>query len=439
MTVRVGVVGTGMIGRDHVLRLSNVLAGAEVVAVTDVDPDNAAAAVADLPRAVVHPDGQALVDAPDVDAVIVASWGPTHEEYVLACLAAGKPVFCEKPLATSQEACRRILDAEVAVGRRLVQVGFMRRYDPAYRAMKDVVTSGAIGAPLLVHSRHRNPSVPSHYVREMAITDSAVHDFDIVRWLLDEDFVSATVLAPSAQPARHRPPGPAAHHPAHRQRRAGGRGDVGQQQVRLRRRRGGRGGGRHRRPGRHQPGGRAPRGWVRGRGAGGLARAVRARVRRRAAGLGGRAGRRARCDRAELLGRLRSRRRVRRRRGGPAHRRHGGVPARPAHRRSTPTGRADDRSRGPRGPDRGAGRCRPVPGAARPARRRPHVREVPRRHGDQRGRRGGPAGSPDRGAHQGRRRRVRRLRPDRAGRLRRRPQRTSARPPTCTRRSCSAS
>ena len=196
MTVRVGVVGTGMIGRDHVLRLSNVLAGAEVVAVTDVDPVNAAAAVADLPRAVVHPDGQALVDAPDVDAVIVASWGPTHEEYVLACLTAGKPVFCEKPLATSQEACRRILDAEVAVGQRLVQVGFMRRYDPAYRAMKDVVTSGAIGAPLLVHSRHRNPSVPSHYVREMAITDSAVHDFDIVRWLLDEDFVSATVLAP---------------------------------------------------------------------------------------------------------------------------------------------------------------------------------------------------------------------------------------------------
>jgi myo-inositol 2-dehydrogenase/D-chiro-inositol 1-dehydrogenase len=196
MTVRVGVVGTGMIGRDHVLRLSNVLAGAEVVAVTDVDPVNASAAVADLPRAVVHPDGQALVAAPDVDAVIVASWGPSHEEYVLACLAAGKPVFCEKPLATSQEACRRILDAEVAGGRRLVQVGFMRRYDPAYRAMKDVVTSGAIGAPLLVHSRHRNPSVPSHYEREMAITDSAVHDFDIVRWLLDEDLVSATVLTP---------------------------------------------------------------------------------------------------------------------------------------------------------------------------------------------------------------------------------------------------
>jgi myo-inositol 2-dehydrogenase/D-chiro-inositol 1-dehydrogenase len=105
-------------------------------------------------------------------------------------------VFCEKPLATTQEACSRIIDAEVALGRRLVQVGYMRRYDPAYQAMKAVIDSGDIGAPLLVHSRHRNPSVPDHYTREMAITDTAVHDFDTVRWLLGEEFVAATVLTP---------------------------------------------------------------------------------------------------------------------------------------------------------------------------------------------------------------------------------------------------
>ncbi len=109
---------------------------------------------------------------------------------------AGKPVFCEKPLATTEEACSRIIDAEVEAGRRLVQVGFMRRYDAAYRAMKQVVDSGDIGSPLLVHSRHRNPSVPEHYTREMAITDTAVHDFDTVRWLLGEELVSATVLTP---------------------------------------------------------------------------------------------------------------------------------------------------------------------------------------------------------------------------------------------------
>ena len=71
-----------------------------------------------------------------MDAVLVASWGAAHEEQVLAAIAAGKPVFCEKPLAPSSAACLRIMDAEVAAGRRLVQVGFMRRYDAGYLAMK---------------------------------------------------------------------------------------------------------------------------------------------------------------------------------------------------------------------------------------------------------------------------------------------------------------
>jgi myo-inositol 2-dehydrogenase / D-chiro-inositol 1-dehydrogenase len=197
MTVRVGVIGVGMIGQDHIRRLTTVLAGSRVVAVTDVDGARAGEVAQALPEpARVHATGQDLVDDPDVDAVIVASWGPTHEEYVLACLAAGRPVFCEKPLATTEEACRRIIDAEVGVGRRLVQVGYMRRYDPAYRALKAVVDSGAIGAPLMFHSTHRNPSVPGHYTREMAITDTAVHDVDTARWLLGEEIVAATVITP---------------------------------------------------------------------------------------------------------------------------------------------------------------------------------------------------------------------------------------------------
>jgi len=196
VSVNVGVIGVGMIGKDHIRRLTTVLAGAGVTAVTDVNLDEAKRVADTVPGARAHTTGQELIADDAVDAVVVCSWGPTHEEYVLAAIEAGKPVFCEKPLATTQEACRRIIDAEVAFGRRLVQVGYMRRYDEAYRALKAVVDKGDIGAPLMMHCTHRNPSVPGHYTREMAITDTAVHEIDMVRWMFDEEIVAARVLKP---------------------------------------------------------------------------------------------------------------------------------------------------------------------------------------------------------------------------------------------------
>jgi myo-inositol 2-dehydrogenase / D-chiro-inositol 1-dehydrogenase len=197
MTVRIGLIGTGMIGADHVRRLTYVLAGSQVVAVSDVDAARAAEVAGALPvPARVHATGREVIADPDVDAVVVASWGGSHEEYVVASIAAGKPVFCEKPLADTAAACRRIVDAEVTAGRRLVQVGFMRRYDPAYRAMKEVVASGVIGTPLMMHCTHRNASVPAHYTRANAINDTAVHEVDLVRWLFEEEIVGVRVLVP---------------------------------------------------------------------------------------------------------------------------------------------------------------------------------------------------------------------------------------------------
>ncbi|MBM2622609.1 Gfo/Idh/MocA family oxidoreductase [Actinoplanes sp. LDG1-06] len=193
--LRVGVIGTGMIGQDHIRRMTSVLAGVTVTAVADVNVDTAAA-VGSSVGARVHESGESLILDPSVDAVVVCSWGPTHEQYVLASIAAGKPVFCEKPLATTAEACLRIVEAETAHGRRLVQVGYMRRYDTSYRALKAVLDTGQLGAPLMMHCAHRNPSVPGFYEKEMAITDTAVHEIDMVRWMFGEEITAVRVLTP---------------------------------------------------------------------------------------------------------------------------------------------------------------------------------------------------------------------------------------------------
>jgi myo-inositol 2-dehydrogenase / D-chiro-inositol 1-dehydrogenase len=197
MTVRVGVIGAGMIGQDHIRRITQVLTGGAVVAVTDVDAARAGQVAAALPDGCVHATAADLIADPAVDAVLIASWGAAHEEQVVAAIEAAKPVFCEKPLAPTSDACLRIIDAEMAAGRRCVQVGFMRRYDAAYQAMKATLDDGSIGAPLLMHCAHRNPSVPPYgFTTEMIISDSAVHEIDTVRWLFDEEIVAAAVLKP---------------------------------------------------------------------------------------------------------------------------------------------------------------------------------------------------------------------------------------------------
>ena len=127
---------------------------------------------------------------------MVASSDATHREFALACLRAEKPVLCEKPLAPTAEASLAVVEAEAALGRRLVQVAFMRRYDRGYLAMKERLDAGAVGLPLLVHCAHRNAGVPASYTTEMLFTSSATHEVDVTRWLLGQELVAATVLSP---------------------------------------------------------------------------------------------------------------------------------------------------------------------------------------------------------------------------------------------------
>jgi myo-inositol 2-dehydrogenase/D-chiro-inositol 1-dehydrogenase len=194
MSLKVGIIGTGMIGQDHIRRLTQVLSGVEVTAVTDIDLARARAAAPQGAR--VHATPEALIAAPEVEAIVICSWGPAHEEQLLAAIAAGKPVFCEKPLVTSAAAALRVMDAEVAHGRRLVQVGFMRRFDADYRRLKAVIDGGSLGAPLLYHSAHRNAAVPETWGSEMPLNDTLVHDADISRWLLDDEVTGVEVRVP---------------------------------------------------------------------------------------------------------------------------------------------------------------------------------------------------------------------------------------------------
>ncbi len=193
---RVGIIGTGIMGADHARLLTGAVSGAAVAGVFDLDAERSAGVAAASGDARVFADPYALITDDGIDAVLVASSDATHEDYVLACLAVGKPVLCEKPLAPTVDGCARILEAEQRHGSRLVTVGFMRRFDPGYTDLRQLLAEGAIGAPLMVHHVHRNPAAVPGLPSSALITNSAVHELDIIRWLLAEEIVEVAVHAP---------------------------------------------------------------------------------------------------------------------------------------------------------------------------------------------------------------------------------------------------
>jgi myo-inositol 2-dehydrogenase / D-chiro-inositol 1-dehydrogenase len=198
MTLAVGVIGLGVMGAEHLRILREETAGVRVTAICDADSERAGRLAQD---AVVFADPVALIASDTVEAVVIASPDATHAELALACLFAGKPALCEKPLATSAAEALRVVDAEVAVGRRLLQIGYMRRFDLAYVEMKRVVDGGNVGSPVLLHNLHRNAAAPDWFTGPMAVTNSFVHEIDISRWLLGSDLVSASVHeAPGGDP-----------------------------------------------------------------------------------------------------------------------------------------------------------------------------------------------------------------------------------------------
>ena len=184
--LQVGVIGTGGMGSRHVRNLHNHTP-AQVVAVMDVDRAQAEFASAIVGGCMIYTDTQSLVDDSAVQAVVIASPDPFHAEAALACIAAGKPTLCEKPLALTLEQAKQVLDAEVAGGKRLLQLAFMREYDPQHRVIKDVVERGDLGDIVMFRGVHTGYPLPEARTTEDVIINSSVHDIHSARWLLQDE------------------------------------------------------------------------------------------------------------------------------------------------------------------------------------------------------------------------------------------------------------
>jgi myo-inositol 2-dehydrogenase/D-chiro-inositol 1-dehydrogenase len=191
--LRIGVVGAGLMGADHISRITHRIAGAMVSVIVEPDLARGEAAAQVAPRASVYSSIEEALEAQAMDAVLVATPGVFHEPVLIPAVEAGLPVLCEKPLTPDSESALRVVHAEMAAGKQLIQVGFMRRFDSEYMNLRDVIARGELGELLALRCQHRNPSVPDTYHDEMLIFDSVVHEIDVVRFLTDSPIVAMEV------------------------------------------------------------------------------------------------------------------------------------------------------------------------------------------------------------------------------------------------------
>lgn len=188
--IRVGVIGVGTMGSHHAGNLGgNQVSGAVLKAVMDLDGD--------LRAAVAHRHGvdlqvdqtQNIIGHPDVDALLVAAPDGLHARMAIECLEAGKPVFLEKPLATTVPDAERVVGLETEIGHRMIQMGFMREYDRAHIEVKAEVDTGNHGRQLLFRNVHRNAHFPEARTIEDIVTNSMVHDIHSARWMMADEIV----------------------------------------------------------------------------------------------------------------------------------------------------------------------------------------------------------------------------------------------------------
>jgi inositol 2-dehydrogenase len=189
--MRIGVVGLGRMGRFYAQTIAHFGPPVQLAAVAEPDQYARSSVVAELGVDFAFEHPQALLDHSDVDGVIIATPTSTHAGVVIAAAQAGKAIFCEKPLALSLDQTRAALSAVENAGV-MLQVGFMRRFDPGYQQMKRLIDGGRIGRPTTFKAIGRDPDCPPLSYADPAssgglVLDMAVHDFDLARWLMSSE------------------------------------------------------------------------------------------------------------------------------------------------------------------------------------------------------------------------------------------------------------
>jgi predicted dehydrogenase len=187
----VGVLGVGEMGRRHAENLRRLVPQARLVAVADVAEERARQIASELEIDNAYSSLGAMLECQGLEAVIVATPDKFHAAAVKMAAAAGKDILCEKPLAINLTEGIEVLDAIRRAGVRL-QVGFMRRYDPAYAAASKRIEAGEIGVPVIFKAVGRDKDGPplSAYqsnVNGMLFYTNSIHDFDVARWLMRDE------------------------------------------------------------------------------------------------------------------------------------------------------------------------------------------------------------------------------------------------------------
>lgn len=198
--LRLGVIGTGRIGKVHIATLVQSVPKAEVVAIADININGAREVAKDFGISTVYSNYMDVINNPEVEAVVICSPTNTHAQYVIAAAKAGKHIFCEKPVDLSLEVIRGALDAVNKAGVKMM-VGFNRRFDPNFYKIKQLVTEGKIGEPHILKITSRDPAPPPAEYSAVSggmFMDMTIHDFDMARYIVGSEvtevYTKAAVL-----------------------------------------------------------------------------------------------------------------------------------------------------------------------------------------------------------------------------------------------------